>query len=69
MVRSGTAQTALDAVWARMVELAEAGHDLVVLTQASADAAKAKHIALMASDVATLAKAAEVLAREANNGA
>lgn len=64
MAHSPTAQAALEAVWAQMIELAEAGNDLVVLSQVNADASSAHRIASIAEDLATLAKCAHVLARE-----
>jgi hypothetical protein len=69
MPRSETAQAALEAVWAHMVERVEADHDLVVIGQASSDAVTAERIAARASEFATLAQAAAALARSARDGA
>jgi hypothetical protein len=57
------ASAALVRVWETMVVLAEAGHDMVVDTQRLAPADGASRIAEVASDLAMLARAAEVLAR------
>lgn len=54
---------ALARVWDAMVVLAEAGNDMVVDTQRLAPADSAHQIGSIASDLATLARAAEVLAR------
>lgn len=58
-----TARAALEALWACMVELAEAGHDQVVTSQVRADQASADEIERIAADLATLAGAAVCLAR------
>lgn len=50
-------------VWATMVVLAEAGNDVVVNKQPLAPARGANDIAEIASDLAVLSRAAEVLAR------
>jgi hypothetical protein len=66
---SEAARVALEAVWTRMVELVEDGHDVVVMEQVSATAGAAKRIAAIATDLATLAKAADALGRGAHDGA
>ena len=57
------ASAALARVWEAMVVLAEDGNDLVVDTQRLAPTDSAHRIGDIASDLATLARAAEVLAR------
>ena len=57
------ASVALARVWETMVVLAEAGNDMVVDAQRLAPANGAGQIVEVASDLATLARAAEVLAR------
>lgn len=63
MARSATAQAALEALWAQMIELAEAGNDAIVLGQANPSIADSARIAALASDLASLAQAAATLAR------
>ncbi len=63
MAGSETAQAALAALWAHMVELAETGNDAIVLGQAAPDAQDAAHIAALTRDLASLAQAAASLAR------
>lgn len=57
------ARGALERVWETMVLLAEESNEIVVDEQRGADAVAARHIAELASDLSTLARAAEVLAR------
>ena len=57
------AAAALPAVWNAMVSLAEAGNDKVVWSQRKAKRRDAAGITQIASDLSTLARAAEVLAR------
>ncbi|MDX2276949.1 MAG: hypothetical protein NW206_15980 [Hyphomonadaceae bacterium] len=59
---SGEAE-ALEAIWQVMVELAEAGNDEVVNTQAATSKDGAARIGVIAGDLAALAEAAAVLAR------
>lgn len=54
---------ALEHIWEAMVVLAEEGNDLVVNAQRDPDAAIARHLSEIASDLAALACAAEVLAK------
>lgn len=57
------ASAALARVWETMVVLAEAGNDMIIDTQRLAPADGVGQIAQIASDLATLARAAEVLVR------
>ena len=57
------ARAALPTVWEAMIALAEAGNDLVVLDHRHAEGEAARQIANIASDLSTLSRAAEVLAR------
>jgi hypothetical protein len=66
-VTNETAQLALEALWAAMVELVEAGHDRVVNGQAGMQAADAARIEGFASELAQLAHAAAALSRHAAN--
>lgn len=63
MSSSTETRSALELVWERMVALAEEGLDLVVNEQRQADATAARRIAEIASDLAALSRAAEVLAK------
>lgn len=63
MIAPETARAATEVLWQAMVELAEAGNDRVVQTQASGDASDAAAIATIAADLATLTHAAAILAR------
>ena len=54
-----TAQAATEALWAAMVELAEAGNDRTVAGQAGASSAEARQIATLATELAAIAKAAD----------
>jgi hypothetical protein len=62
MMARETAQAATEALWAAMVELAEAGNDRTVAAQAGASSAEARRIAALATDLAAIARAAEVIA-------
>jgi len=62
------AAVALAGVWQTMVVLAESGNDMVVDHQRSAPGSDASRIASIASDLFTLSRAAEVLARLRNSG-
>ncbi len=57
------ASAALAHVWETMVVLAEAGNDMVVNQQRLAPAVGAGEIAEIAADLASLSRAAEVLAK------
>jgi hypothetical protein len=57
------AGVALARVWETMVVLVEAGNEMVVHEQRRAPVAGARQIAEIASDLAVLSRAAEVLAR------
>lgn len=61
------AAIALAGVWQTMVVLAESGNDMVVNQQRLAPASDAGRIASIASDLSTLSRAAEVLARLRNS--
>lgn len=61
------AAIALAGVWQTMVVLAESGNDMVVDHQRLAPAGRAGQIASIASDLSTLSRAAEVLARLRNS--
>jgi hypothetical protein len=60
-----TARAGVQSLWAAMVELAEAGNDIVVQTQRGAQAEQAQIIASIAADLAALAMAAATMARHA----
>lgn len=63
MIDAKDTRTALEYLWAEMVVLAEEGNDIVVDEQRDSGVTAARHIARIASDLATLSRAAEVLAR------
>ncbi|MCC6786961.1 MAG: hypothetical protein IT547_03905 [Hyphomonadaceae bacterium] len=63
MSSSTEIRSALELVWERMGVLVEEGNDLVVNEQRQANATAARHIAEIASDLGTLSRAAEVLAK------
>lgn len=54
---------ASEAMWARMVEIAEQSHELVVSGQAAASVDSAARIAALVGDLQTLARAVIVLAQ------
>lgn len=56
-------RAALERVWETMVVLAEEANDIAVNEQREADTTAARHIGEIASDLAALSRAAEVLAR------
>lgn len=51
------------ALWVALVELAEAGNDLVVASQAKANAKDAERVGVIATEIAMLASAAAIAAR------
>jgi len=57
-----TAHAAAEAIWAVMVEVAEAGNDLVVASQTSMSKSHACKIAALAETLAGLARSAALLA-------
>lgn len=59
----GGPRAALEHVWQTMVALAEEANDIVVSEQREADTTAARHVGEIASDLAALSRAAEVLAR------
>jgi hypothetical protein len=63
MIDRNTAHTACEAVWAAMVELAEAGNDLVISTQAQPSEEAAVKLVGLAEASGALASAAAHLAR------
>ncbi|MBS0384353.1 MAG: hypothetical protein JSS00_03280 [Proteobacteria bacterium] len=62
MIARDTALQGAEALWSAMVELAEAGNDLTVASQAEGIAQDAMQIANYASDLSVLARAAAILA-------
>lgn len=52
----------IPALWALLVELAEAGHDAVVMAQRRPNARAAKAARAWAEDVSAIARAAEIFA-------
>ena len=65
MMARQTAQAAAEALWAAMVELAEAGNNRTVAAQAGASPVEAKRVAVLATELAAIARAAEIVAHYA----
>lgn len=63
MIAPATAQSASEALWLAIVELAETANDQVIRQQRDGAAAAARNIAAGASDLAALAAAAAVLGK------